>query len=53
MAFLATPDLARLAFGALLWIVLVVVNRGAAGASPTTDARIPTRGERSRRGKVE
>jgi len=26
-------DLARLIFGALLWIALVVLNRGAAGAS--------------------
>ena len=29
-----TADLARLAFGALLWIVLIIMNRGAAGASP-------------------
>ena len=31
-------DLARLAFGALLWIVLVILNRGAAGASPRPSA---------------
>ena len=31
-----TPDLSRLAFGALLWIVLVILNRGTAGASPET-----------------
>jgi hypothetical protein len=30
----STADLARLAFGALLWIVLVILNRGAAGTSP-------------------
>ena len=30
----STADLARLAFGALLWLVLVILNRGAAGASP-------------------
>jgi hypothetical protein len=30
------PDLARLAFGALLWIVLIILNRGAAGASSGT-----------------
>jgi len=29
----STPDLARLAFGALLWIVLIVLNHGAAGPS--------------------
>src|SRR2546425_12285754 len=28
-------DLARLAFGALLWIVLVLLNHDAASASPT------------------
>ena len=33
-----TPDLSRLAFGALLWIVLVILNRGAAGASPRPSA---------------
>ena len=34
-----TPDLSRLAFGALLWIVLVILNRGTAGAGypPTVD----------------
>ena len=32
------PDLARFAFGALLWIVLVVLNRSAAGASPRPSA---------------
>src|SRR5258707_162317 len=31
-------DHARLAFGALLWIVLVILNRGAAGASPRPSA---------------
>ncbi len=31
-------DLARLMFGALLWIVLVIVNRGAARVSPTETA---------------
>src|SRR5882762_533318 len=30
----STANLALLAFGALLWIVLVILNRGAAGASP-------------------
>jgi hypothetical protein len=34
----STVDLARLAFGALLWIVLVILNRGAAGASPRSSA---------------
>ena len=32
----SAADLARLAFGALLWIVLVILNRGTAGASPET-----------------
>ena len=32
----STGDAARLAFGALLWIVLVILNRGTAGASPET-----------------
>ena len=30
----SAADLARLAFGVLLWIVLVILNRGAAGGSP-------------------
>ena len=34
----SAADLARLAFGALLWIVLVILNRGAAGASPRPSA---------------
>jgi len=34
----SAADLARLAFGALLWIVLVIMNRGAAGASPGPSA---------------
>jgi len=34
LASAATPDLAPVAFGALLWIVLVILNRGAADASP-------------------
>src|SRR5438105_1584535 len=37
-----TADLARLAFGALLWIVLVLLNRDGARASP------PALGPRSR-----
>ena len=31
-------DLSRLAFGALLWIVLVILNHRAAGASPRPSA---------------
>ena len=34
----STANLALLAFGALLWIVLVILNRGAAGASPRPSA---------------
>ena len=34
----STADLARLAFGALLLIVLVILNRDAAGASPRPSA---------------
>ena len=34
----STVDLARLAFGALLWIGLVILNRGAAGTSPRPSA---------------
>jgi len=34
----SAADLARLAFGALLWIALVVVNRGASDASPSPPA---------------
>ena len=33
-----TADLARLAFGALLWIALVMLNRDAASASPRPSA---------------
>jgi len=33
-----TADLARLAFGALLWIVLVLLNHDAASASPRPSA---------------
>ena len=33
-----TPDLSRLAFGALLWIVLVILNRDAASASTRPSA---------------
>ena len=34
----STADLARLAFGALLWIVLIILNHGAAGPSPRPSA---------------
>ncbi|SRR6266446_3606853 len=34
----STPDLARLAFGALLWIVLIILNHGAAGPSQRPSA---------------
>ena len=34
----STGDAARLAFGALLWIVLVMLNRDAASASPRPSA---------------
>ncbi len=38
LASVWAPDLARLAFGTLLWVVLVILNRGAAGASPRPSA---------------
>ncbi len=38
LASAATPDLASVAFGALLWIVLVILNRGAVDASPRPPA---------------
>jgi hypothetical protein len=34
----SAADLARIAFGVLLWIVLVVLNGAAAGASPRPSA---------------
>ncbi len=34
----ATANLARLAFGALLWIVLIVLNHGTTGPSPRPSA---------------
>ena len=34
----SAANLARLAFGTLLWIVLVVLSRGAAGGSPGLSA---------------
>ena len=34
----ATADLARLAFGAVLWVVLIVVNRGASNGSTKRSA---------------